>query len=369
MPHNNEQKVWEEYRERELRSAKPILERLGFVLDTLQPHTRGERFLMAGERDVGGGGRKLVLTGHGADGVRVIIKVSSDPEGKKEIDAERAARRTLHDLRFAYYVVHSPEEIAYVQEGGLTLFITRYIEQEKNFLERPLQEQFSLALAALKVQEGMHATTSSHVRAIRRAFGVWSAKEYLRSFAIFSENAARHEGGDTLIHSLARAQVFLEEHGEVIEQYCGFLTHADFVPHNLRVEGQTFYLLDYASLHFGNKYESWARFMNFMLLYNRPLEEALLQYVRDNRTPEEYIALRCMRIYKLGFLLSFYAESLGKTTGSVHTLSQLRLTFWLDVLQSLLEETCLSEERIEAYREARDQLRSPEEKERQKNLH
>jgi hypothetical protein len=363
--------VWEEYREQELARTSPILQELGFILDQEQAHIGGERFLMVGERDVGGGGYKLVLTGtRASDGKRVIIKVSSDAKGKKEIRTERQARETLHALKFAYFTILSPQEILFTERKGITIFITAYIEQEKTFLERPIEEQFSLALVALKTQEGMHAATPSHINFIRDTFGIWDADTYLKSFGKFETQAILfHSANPALVETFKKAKSYLQQHRETIEQYCGFLTHADFVPHNLRIEGNTIYLLDYASLHFGNKHESWARFLNFMLLYNRPLEAALLQYVRENRTPEEYFSIRLMRIYKLGFLLSFYAESLDKTSGNLRTLSEKRLDFWRTALESLLTDTPLSQEVIETYKNERDALRSEEEKERQKNLH
>ena len=56
--------------QRELAGARPMLEQLGFILDTTQVHTGGERYLMSGH--------KLVLTGRRtSDNKRVVIKVSS----------------------------------------------------------------------------------------------------------------------------------------------------------------------------------------------------------------------------------------------------------------------------------------------------
>jgi len=368
---NNAASAWERYRKRELRNLLPQLKEMSFELDPTQVHTAGERYLMVADRDVGGGGYKLVLTGTRlSDGKRVVIKVSSHPEGAKEITTERRARETLRALRFAYYVLFSPEEISYGVQNGQTIFITTYIDQEKPFLSRSLKEQFFLALSALKTQEGMHATTSSHSRFIRDTFGIWGADNYLESFATFCAHATSGDPTNIrLARTLLAAQEYLKKHRKTIEQYCGFLTHSDFVPHNLRIEGNTIYLLDYASLHFGNKYESWARFTNFMLLYNRPLERALVEYVRENRTPEELLSLRLMRIYKLGKLLEYYAGTLVKTSGDLHELNKLRLQFWLEVLESLLEESELLQAVIDRYKEARDRLRSPEEKERQKELH
>ena len=79
MPNQDAKNQWEEYRESEMREVAPILEELGFSLDETQVHTAGERFLMAGARDVGGGGYKLVLLGkRRSDGMRAVIKVSSE---------------------------------------------------------------------------------------------------------------------------------------------------------------------------------------------------------------------------------------------------------------------------------------------------
>jgi len=371
MHAHNTQQEWEDYRQRELRAAIPILEKLGFELESEQPHTGGERFLMAGARDVGGGGYKLVLLGtRRADGKRVVIKISSDKEGIREICTERKARETLQTLKFAYQMLRAPEEVLYATHGAHIIFITAYVEQEQAFLSRPIAEQFSLALQAFKAQESVHATAYSHARAIRTVFGIWGVQEYLDSFDAFCAAAAGNDSQDrALAQSLAKARAFIVEHRDTIEQYCGFLTHADFVPHNLRVHEGNVYLLDSASLHFGNKYEGWARFLNFMLLYNRPLERTLLQYVHDNRTPEEELSLRLIRIYKLGKLLEYHTGALSKTAGNLNTLSKKRVEFWREVLESLIDDRPLSQEVITRYQRERDSLRSVEEKKRQEALH
>ncbi len=343
---------WQEYKERELAGARALLPALGLTLEDVQPHVLGERYLMSG--------RKLVLLGR-KDQKRIIIKLSSDPAGRREIETEHRVRNILGKLRFAYQTLLLPQEVLFDTRGGYAILASSFVNQEKTFLERPVEEQFDLALAALKAQEGVHATTYAHANVIRNTFGMWGASEYLQSFKAFVAST-----GEPL---LARASEFLEGHRDTIEQYSGFLTHTDFVPHNLRVHEERIYLLDYTSLRFGNKYESWARFINFMLLYNRPLEQAMLQYVRDNRTPEEYLALRLMRIYKLAFLLCFYYTSLEKTSGGLRTLVQARIAFWTRVLESILNDVFLPQEIIEDYKQTRDALRSSEEKERQEQLH
>lgn len=363
MQNKDQKQKWKEYCERELVGVTAVLKEEGFVLEKKQVHIEGERYLMSG--------RKLVLLATDSkSGKRVVIKVSSERDGMREIEAEREARETLRTLRFAYHTLASPEEIFYTKEGGRVIFVTAYIEQDKNFLARPTPEQFSLALQALKMQEGIHATTYSHTRTIKNIFGMWGARNYLDSFAAFCITAATNDASNhALADILLRAQKLLEKKKGNIEQYCGFLTHTDFVPHNLRVAGNTMYLLDYASLRFGNKYESWARFLNFMLLHNRPLEQALLQYVRDNRAEEEYLSLRLMRVYKLGQLLEYHAGTLSKTEGDLHKLSKKRVAFWTEVLLSVIDDKPLPQEVISGYQKNRDSLRSEEEKQRQKELH
>ncbi|TSC68922.1 MAG: hypothetical protein G01um101456_431 [Parcubacteria group bacterium Gr01-1014_56] len=371
MQDNDAQRQWEEYRARELRGASPVLQKLGVTLEAEQVHTEGERFLMAGERDVGGGGYKLVLLGQRQrDSKRVVIKLSSTRDGRREIETERAARETLRSLRFAYHALLSPEEILFINKGAYTILATEFIDQDKNFLTRSVEEQFSLALRALKAQEGVHATTYSHAQVIRSVFGISGVEEYLRSFKKFAHSTVSNDPDNVaLAETLNWAEAFLEAHRDTIEQYSGFLTHADFVPHNLRVRDDDIYLLDSASFHFGNKYESWARLLNFMLLYNRPLERAFIQYVRDNRTPEESLSLRLMRIYKLGKLLEYHAGALSKTSGNMHELSKKRVEFWRAAMYALLVDTPLEESTITEYKNARNSLRSEEEKRRQEALH
>jgi hypothetical protein len=106
-----------------------------------------------------------------------------------------------------------------------------------------------------------------------------------------------------------------------------------------------------------------------MMLYNPALEQALLQYVRDNRSEEEYLSLRLMRVYKLGFLLSFYAGQLGKASSDVEALAKERIAFWTKALVAVIEDEPLAPRVISDYQTTRDVLRSTEEKERQRELH
>lgn len=351
-----EQQKWKEYRDRELAAVTPILARLGYTLDSDQPHIVGERYLMMSARDVGGGGYKLVLNGKDTKtNARVIIKATSDKAAQQEIEKERRARQTITSIRFSYHSFKAPAELLHTHEGPYLISVTEYIEQDKNFLDRSIEEEFALALRAFKIQEGVHATTSAHADEIRSVFGMTNAEMYLTSFRNFNVG-------------VPEAEDFLASHVHTIEQYCGFLTHSDFVPHNLRIHNGDIYLLDYASIHFGNKYESWGRFTNFMMLHNPPLERALVEYVQINRSPEESLSLKCMRVYKLGFLLSYYHANTAKTTGDALTLNQARIQFWTHALTAVLTDTVLASEAVTEYKKVRDSLRTEEEKSRQQEL-
>lgn len=354
---------WIGYRNRELSLAAPLIEALGFSLDTHQPHIEGERFLMSGE--------KLVLLGARIeDGRRAVIKVSSLDAGRNEIQRERERRRAIQHLPFAYEIFEAPEELLYRNRGGWTILATAFIEQEKPFLARPQEEQALFALRGLKMQEGAHATTSGHFRRIRRILPNWTHREYRRDLSSMTETIVSilPERTDlkTLLLETARDWEACEE---TVDRYCGFLTHADFVPHNLRIAGDTLYLLDYASLRFGNKHESWARFVNFMMLYNPALEHALVSYIAENRYPGESESLRLMRAYKAVFLIEFYAKNLALTDGALHALTEARIRFWSYALKAIMTGEALPRETIDEYCATRDSLRSPEEQERQRDLH
>lgn len=362
---------WHAYVRQELAWCTPLLNERGITLDAVQTHTLGERYLMLAARDVGGGGRKLILTGtRVTDGVRVVVKVSRDQAGILEIDREHHARKNVSNLPFAYRVFTPPEELLHDVTGESCISISRYIPQDMAFTERPLTEQLQLALRMLKLQEAAHAATYEHSRQVARVFGIERAHGYIAQLKTFARRVTETKDIPDALPGLV-AQVVDACSGSKlrIEQYCGFLTHADFVPHNFRIHDGVPYLLDYASLHFGNKYESWARFMNFMMLYNPDLTALLKQYVVANRAPEELESLHLMRLYKLTFLLSYYAQSLPQTDGAQHALTRARLSFWGSALTALLESRELPEETVRGYISERDALRDEEERKRQAQLH
>lgn len=345
MPNNKE----------ELAAVTPLLSGLGYTLDDRQPHIAGERALMGPI----GGGHKLVLLATDAQGRRAVVKVSRDPKATAEIEHERACRGLLEHIRFASEVFNSPKELLFEKRAGYTVLATEFIEQDTAFLERSTQEQFAMALGAFKAQEGAHATTYEHARAIKNTFGEMRAHDYLEKLREYARET----------NQLDRAVAFVEQNMQTLEQYCGFLTHWDFTPHNVRIKDGKLYLLDHSSLRFGSKYEGWARFINFMELYNPPLASYLVRYVKDNRTPEESLALKIMRVYRLAELVRYYAGWLPRAQGDLNALAQARITFWSDVLKAVLDDKDVPAELVENYKKIRDSLRSEEEKERQKGLH
>ncbi len=368
MKNKNTKESWEEYKKIELEKIDQILKKLGYTLEDKQPHISGERFLS--EAVTTAHGRKFILVGHNEAGEKVIIKVTNDKKGVREIEHERKCREILKEIKFAYQIFFTPTEILFTKKDGCTISIQEFIEQEKSFLERGTPEQFGLALKAFKAQESAHATTYAHERLVRKNFGSIDAKGYLKVFDKFKKDITSYfPENKELAENLKKAEKILEENKEVIEQYCGFLTHVDFVPHNIRVANGNIYLLDHSSLRFGNKYEGWARFLNFMTLYNPTLEAALIEYVKNNRTEEESLSLQLMRIYRLGEIIWYYTNTLDKTSGDLHTLNTKRIQFWTEVLEAVLENKNISKDVVEKYKNDRNSLRSGEEKERQIGLH
>lgn len=368
MEKSNEQH-WKEYVEHELSMLIPVLSAHGFVLSDDQPHIRGERFLMQAVTTTAG--KKLILLGtRKKDGAKVVIKASREQSGIDEIEHERMLREKLPTLLFSYDTYHAPEEIFYVNDRGLVISIQKFIEQTSSFLERPVKEQFAYALRALKAQEATRLTTTRHTRYISRIFENYTTREYLTNFKAFIETVRTTDPEvGAAIPLLEQVYAELQNDQYTLDQYSGFLTHTDFVPHNIRIKDDTIYLLDFSSLRFGNKHESWARFLNFMTLYNPELEAALLSYVSNNRAPEENRSLHLMRLYRLGEIITYYVGTLEKSEGDLRTLNTARIHFWGSVLAYTLKQQLLPDTVRLEYIKLRDSLRSNDEKKRQVGLH
>lgn len=358
---------WQEYINTELPIVTDLVIKYGYLLSEEQPHLKGERFLM--QAMTTNAGRKMILVGNDSLGQKVVIKATSDNSGKAELEHERTCRQVLHEVDFSYATFHSPRELAFIKESGYTISIHEFIEQESTFLDRPLEEQFSFSLRALKAQEQTRATTKKHFQKVALIFGNRTSNDYLDLFRNFTLPQENENLDSSVVDNLDKANSILRDNKERVEQYCGFLTHTDFVPHNFRIKNNDLYLLDFSSLRFGNKHESWARFLNFMTLYNPELERLLIQYVEDNRSPEERESLQLMRLFRLGEIISYYGDTIKKSEGDLHTLNQVRVKFWNNVLAAELKNQRVNRDIVEAYKKTRDELRSRDEKERQVGLH
>lgn len=360
----NEKEKWELYKKHELEKLVPLLKKLGFTLLKDQPHIGGERYLMQAITTTSG--KKLILIGYGRN-KKVVIKATRDKKGKLELKQEHRIRKALQKMDFAYDTFFSPNEILFVEKKGFLISIHEFLEQESSFIERPIEEQFSFILKAFKAQESARATAYKHIRLIKKIFEIKNSSSYISSFKTFKEDIIKKFPKKRKIFE--DAEKLLKENKDNIEQYCNFLTHTDFVPHNFRIIDKTIYLLDYSSLRFGNKYEGWARLLNFMILYNRDLESALLRYIKENRTPEESLSLKLMRVFRLGEIILYYTKTLEKSSGKLLELNKKRIELWSNVLESILKNERISEEIVDKYRKNRDLLRDEEENKRQYRLH
>ena len=312
----SKKEYWEEYKEKVLTEITPILDSLGFILNEEQPHTLGERFLMKAVTTTSG--RKLILLGkRRVDLLNVVIKVTNDKNGKKELKEERKRKEILNKINFAASAFNYPREVLFKEQGGYCISIHKFIEQDSTYLERPIEEQFFFALNAFKAQEGAHATTYGHINSIKKVFGNFSYEDYIKNFDTFAKLTQK----DVVL----KARNIFEDERKTVEQYCGFLVHTDFVPHNLRISKRKIYLLDHSSIRFGNKYEGWARFLNFMALYNPKLEKLLVEYVRANRTEEESVSLKLMRMYRLAEIVAYYTNTLRNSEGDLKILNKKRI--------------------------------------------
>lgn len=365
MSHNSPAINWSQYLQTELAYVTPWLATLGYTLAEHQPHILGERFLMQAVTTTGG--QKLILLGHNKDGTRVVIKVTSSPDGKQEIQHERRCRARINALNFSYGVFDAPSELLFLEKNNYLVSIQEYIEQTSTFLERPLLEQFNYALTGFKAQAQAQITTRRHFKSIATDFGHYDVHDYLRNATNFI--VSLHDNPSLRTSALAEAGALLTAQQERISQYTGFLTHTDFVPHNFRIRDGKLYLLDFSSIRFGNKHEGWARFLNFMTLYNPALEEALLRYVEQNYASEERTSLQLMRIYRLLEILSYYTNATKKSTYNLQTLNQKRVLFWQEVLCAELRNVRVSKAIVSEYQAARNTLRSFDEHLRQNGLH
>jgi hypothetical protein len=326
-----------------------ILEKLGYIIDEDQPHLSNEGVLLM--RD------KRVLLGKDTLGKRVVIKLSNSPGGREEIIKEKLAQDTLSRAIFSQETIHFPEEVYYGEHEGYIIRVTKFIEQEQVFGAYPFEKQFFMIMREFEAQESFYANTFEHISIIERTFPTTHAKDYITQFGNFK--IGEHKDA---------ALKLLEENKDNIETRSNYLTHTDFVPSNFRISSDKIYMIDLSSIHFGNRYEGLARFLNYCTIHNPPLLKAITDYIKEDRGNEEYLSLRIMRIYKAGLLINHYHNILEKTDGDLTTLTHIRLDLWQNILQHLMEDRPVDPSLIEEYKAKRDKLRSPDELNRQKEF-
>ena len=336
-----------------------IAESLGITLDKTQLNIGGERSIQSPD--------KFVLTGvKNSTQEKVVLKCAIEAAGAEEIEQEHNVRQSLKGLPFAEQDLIMPEEIFYGSRIGYTVSVTAFIEQDKVFTDYKIQEQFFMSLQALECQESFHVTTREHHSSIRDQFQIHSPNFYLSDAEEMSLNIK--EAWPNSAEQLNRATQYLNDNKDILNSFNGYLIHSDFVPHNFRIKDRQLYLLDFVSFRLGNKYESWARLINFMEIHSPELVSKLLNYVKNDRGESEYQSLRLMRLYKIIFLLDYYANSYTKTSGDLKKLTEARLVFWTEALKSILEDTAIDPQVVKDYYEKRDLLRTPTEKERQRQF-
>lgn len=358
MPDSNS---WKTKTEEEVKKIETILETIGFYLEEEQPHISGERFLMTRE--------KLVLVGNQkSDGSKVIIKVSNNQLGKEEILLEKKVRDTLIDVSFANDRMLLPEISFFGEKNGYLIIAQKFIPQEKVFASFPIERQFFMSLLMFEEQEAFHATTFEHRNKIKNIFKIQTTQKYLEEFSEFKKNILDYTKEEKWNSLVNQAEILLVENEKILEKYSNYLTHTDFVPGNARISGRDLYMLDLSSMYFGNKYEGWARFMNWATIHSPELENLLNSYILKNRGEEESLALRLMRIYKICYLINYYIKTIPKVSGDLETLNKKRIDFWLNIMELVISNSKIPYEFIENYRKERNVLRSPEEMERQKEF-
>ena len=247
-------------------------------------------------------------------------------------------------------------------------WVIELIEQKKVFVEHSAEEQFFLILRAFESQEAFHATTFEHMRQVASVFPIFDAQKYLKEFQNFKATISANYHHEEIQRTLEAADNLLHKYQKEIGMFCGYLVHTDFVPHNFRIKDNDVYMLDCSAILFGNKYEGWARFLNYMIIHNPALEQMLIKYIKDNRDVADYTNLRLMRIYKIGFLLQYYIVALDKTSGDLRKLTEERINFWHENLKAIVAGKQTDPKIISDYKKERDILRSEEEKKRQREF-
>jgi hypothetical protein len=354
---------WGKWKEENIKKMLEIfkLNGLEITLDKDQPNTKGERFLMSG--------KKLVLIGKQKN-KKVVIKYSGDKSGIEEMESERENKHSFLSLDFIKSNFKFPGEIYWQRNKDYALMVTEFIEQGFSFIELPNDKQFYYMLSILESLDGVQATTTSHLKQITKSKHIKNAKDYLDQYLDWCTTIMTLMSKDReLMALLEKGKDIISAQLNLIQKYSSTLTHTDLVPHNFRIYNEEIYFLDHTSLIFGNKYENWARLINFMAIYNRELENNLVKYVKNNKSAEELLMLKIMRIFKISQLIEYNAKSYHKSEGDLKRLCSSRLKLFTRMLSSLMQDSNISDAHHKEFISDLNNFRTQEEKERQKSIY
>lgn len=351
---------WDEKIKSELPIIRELLSTIGVTLDEIQPNLIGEKFLMKTD--------KFVLNGvYAPEKARVIVKISNHKAGIKELEADRHIAQVVDKLSFSTEKIKTAKEYFYGDLGGYRVMVQEFLDQPEALIKLKLEDQYYISMRGFSVLESFYLAAKSHYKEVKSHFPILTGKDYLKTFSKYLKSVHKILNDPSVDSKLDDAYSLFKKHLKLIDKYSTYLVHEDFVPHNFRIYNNILYFIDHEALRFGNKYESWARYVNWMLVQNPPMEEKLVQHVQKIG-PEDYLNLRMMRLLKCAQLITYYAETLAKTSGDTYTLNLRRFNLWLEVLVALTNDRKLHSSFIEEYKQARDVLRTDDEKQRQKLL-
>lgn len=338
-----------------------IKQQINLELENDQPNIKGERFLMSG--------KKVVLIGR-YNNMRAVIKYSNDKDGIAEMKSERENKKKFLNLDFIKSKFSFPPELFWYNSGGKAILISEFIEQGASFISMPNSAQFKIIIKLLESLEGVYIITSSHLKQVNKLKDTKNISDYINQYDTWMNTVKSLRGSDKeLMNLLQIGKDKLAANYENLRMTSNYLTHTDLVPHNFRYRDGEIYFLDHTSLTFGNKYENWARMINFMSIYNRELESNLVEYIKRNRRGEEYKAFRAIRYYKLLQLIEYNAKSYEKSEGDLKKLCESRIKLFKRIFAATLNDTQLSLEHHTEFIKDLESYRAKDEIERQKSIY
>ncbi len=323
------QETWEAYLEKELGVLVPLLASEGVTLDE-DPYLPGAYAVP--EAPI------LTLLGtHTESGKRVVVQVTSDPGTAKELTRDTERRECVERHGCLPLTIRLPEEVAFGRRDMHTFMVTEYLYEDRSFSELSLEDAFFFALRILEAQEQTPPMPYRAMRAANKLFDTYTAERYVNTLQRYRREVSKllseHQQTQEML-ALAGATLLRER--ERIDRYTGTLLYRKASPETVRISDGEMYLLDHALFHFGNRYESWAHFINYCALHRPEVEAALVDYVHANRGPEVAEVLRIMRLFTLVEVIHEDARARERVEANKVADIEVRIDFWTAVLQTQL---------------------------------